>query len=262
MTAEAPLTDYKGKCSLHIPMLEIVGTPRSGRRPMGKAKLDKEERKRRNEWRKTIVQAVRDYGEEHGVEEGLFPIRSECNLYVTFSLDGAPDSEGDSRYQRLDLDNLLKPLQDTLKGIVIEDDRLFKGVKVRKEPVRAGGKEKVVLSLITTKTFTIHKVEEKPGDTFIKYWKSPTQVITATDEDGREGVFIDHVPNVFLRDEHEKKLQYQDVVPGYDWQVHVGKKVDGCMVFKRQHHLTEEAHRNRNAPGKLRNFFWLHKWSW
>lgn len=251
-------TAYEGKCSTHIPPLVITGTPRSGHN-LGTG-VSAEQRKLRNAWRKEIVDAVRTY--KHNLPAGLLPIRSECNLYATFYLDNATAYDGKTRYARMDLDNLLKPLQDTLMNMVIKDDSLFRGVKVRKEPVGSGSEEKVALSVVTTKTLTITKVEEVPGSALVEYWKSPAQVITATDEEGMPGTFIDHMPNVFLRDEYESNVQYRDLVPGYDWRTHQGGQVAGCMVVARRHHLTEEAHRNKSAPGKSCAFHWIHKWSW
>ena len=249
-------TNYTGKVSFHLPTIDIRGTPRSGRE---NDDISADEKRLRREWVRSILSAVRKYDSPIPVD---LPIESECNLFVTFYLSEVTKESGSTRYSALDLDNLLKPLQDTLMGKIIKDDSLFIGVKVRKERVNHTQKEGVSLSVVTTKSLTIKKVEQMPGNHFIEYWKTPAQFITATDEDGVEGTFIDHPPNVFLRDQYESNLQYRDLVPGYCWEECEGKKVSGCMVVKRRHHFKEEDHEKKFSRGKVRNLHWLHKWDW
>lgn len=267
-------THYPDEESIATPPIPVLGIPRSGRISYGNKKPLPEQVSSADD--ETVEMAIKKWKSQ--IRKAIIPYKPvflgerKFYLYATFYLldDSLPPPPNYplneyNRYRDMDLDNLLKPVLEAFKKVLIIDDKQIIGVRSKKEPVYNDKHQGMLFYLVNTRQLIIEKVERVPGDKFIKSWKVPAQYITARIPGTKKKCYlIDHPPHVFMKDHEEastpgEKFEhryYPDIIPGYDWKRHKrkqGKIVDGCMVFKRPH--------KDRKTGEIRQLHWVHKWS-
>jgi crossover junction endodeoxyribonuclease RusA len=126
----------------------VVGTPIS-HQSHNKPKL--------REWQESVREAARK-----ALPENTTPVKTKCLVIVVYFFGQTP--------ALLDNDNLLKPIQDALSGLVYEDDRQVTDTVIRRTYIgglfRIPGRSRSLVEAIEQgEEFVYVRVEEAPDHT-------------------------------------------------------------------------------------------------